>query len=126
MEAFASPQAIFNAVIVFCGGIVTFASALTIVLKAVGKAREPGKQQDARIAALEEQVTAIESRLQLGNRRFETDTNRVDRLEQTMRETDKIIVEGLQALTSHAIDGNNIQELKEAKRSLDEYLINKL
>ena len=43
-----------------------------------------------------------------------------------MKETNRVIIESLQALTAHAIDGNNSQELKEAKKRLDDYLIKKV
>ena len=126
MEVMLTPQAVFNLIVVFCGAIVTVSAAITAIAKAVGKAREPDRKQDERISALEEEVRAIEDRLQLGNRRFESDADRVDTLEKTMKVTNKVIIESLQALTNHAIDGNNIQELKDAKKGLDEYLINRM
>lgn len=125
-EIITTPQEIMNMFLLFCGAIVTISAAIAVIAKAVGKAREPNKLQDDRIASLEIQVERINDRLQLGNKRFESDSDRVDALEQNMRETNKVIVESLQALTSHAIDGNNIAELKTAKKSLDEYLINKM
>ena len=105
---------------------MTVSAAITVLAKVVGKAREPNKVQDDRIAALEAQVESIQSRLVLGNQRFESDSTRVDALEKAMKVTNKVIIESLQALTSHAIDGNNIQELKDAKKGLDEYLINRM
>ena len=45
---------------------------------------------------------------------------------QTSMNTNKIIVESLQALTAHAIDGNNIEQLKNAEKNLNDYLINKI
>ena len=125
-EIVTTPQTIINIVLATCAAIVTISAAMTVIMKAISKAKEPNKLQDERIRALEDQVELINNRLQLGNKRFESDTDRVDRLEQSMRETNKVIIESLQALTSHAIDGNNIQELKDAKKSLDEYLINKM
>ena len=125
-EIVTTPQTIINIVLATCAAIVTISAAMTVIMRVISKAKEPNKLQDERIRALEDQVELINNRLQLGNKRFESDTDRVDRLEQSMRETNKVIIESLQALTSHAIDGNNIQELKDAKKSLDEYLINKM
>lgn len=126
MEIVLTPQQIFNLIVAVCGAIVTVSAAITVLAKVVGKAREPNKVQDDRIAALEAQVESIQSRLVLGNQRFESDSTRVDALEKAMKVTNKVIIESLQALTSHAIDGNNIQELKDAKKGLDEYLINRM
>lgn len=121
-----SPHELWNMSIALCGAIVTVSAAVTVIVKAVEKAKEPNLKQDDRITALEEAVRKINDRLQLGNKRFESDAGRVDLIERNMKSTNKVIIESLQALTSHAIDGNNIQELKDAKKSLDEYLINKM
>ena len=72
---------------------------------------------------MEEDVQKIEARLQLGNKRFEADAERADAIETGMRDSIKVIIETLQALTTHAIDGNNISELKEARKQLTEYLL---
>ena len=125
-EIVTTPQTIINIVLASCAAIVSISAAVTVIARAIGKAREPNKLQDERIAALEHQVEWINDRLQLGNKRFESDSGRVDALEQNMRETNKVIIESLQALTSHAIDGNNIAELKTAKKSLDEYLVSRM
>ena len=121
-----TPKEFFDLVVVVCGAIVTISAAITVIIKVVLKAKEPNKLQDEKIGVLEEKVRSIEERLKLGNKRFETDADRVDTIENSMRKTNKVIIESLQALTSHAIDGNNIQELKDAKKGLDEYLIDKM
>ena len=126
MEIIVTPSQIWTGIIALCSALVTISAAIAVIAKAVSKAREPNRVQDARIGALEDKVGRIEDRLQLGNRRFEADAGRVNNLENSMKATNKVIIESLQALTSHAIDGNNIQELKDAKKSLDEYLINKM
>lgn len=121
-----TPHELVNIILAVCGAIITISGAIAIIIRAVEKAREPNKKQDERIAQLEQDVRKINERLQLGNVRFQSDAERVDTLEQSVRETNKVIIESLQALTAHAIDGNNIDELKEAKKRLDDYLINKV
>ena len=59
-----------------------------------------------------------------GSKHFAADSKRIDDLEESMKATNRIIIESLQALTAHAIDGNNTQELKDVKKSLNNYLIN--
>ena len=71
-------------------------------------------------------MEAIDERLHRGSDRFAQDSERVEALETNIRQTNKIIVEGLQTLISHAIDGNNEVELKNAKHKLDEYLISRM
>ncbi len=126
MEIIVTPSQIWTGIIALCSALVTISAAIAVIAKAVSKVREPNRVQDARIGTLEDKVSRIEDRLQLGNRRFEADAGRVNNLENSMKATNKVIIESLQALTAHAIDGNNIPELKEAKKSLDEYLINKM
>ena len=118
-----TPQDIVNTLLAICGAIITVSAAFTVIYKAIMKAKEPDKMQDERISSLEDQVTKIEARLELGNRRFETDQTRVDNLEYKMNESIRVIIESLQALTAHALDGNNDQELKAAKKQLTEYLL---
>ncbi len=120
-----SPHDILNIILAVCGAIITISAAIAVVTKAIDKAKAPDKLQDQRITNLEESVKKINERLERGDRRFELDTHRVDALEAAMRKSNKVIIESLQALTAHAIDGNNIDELKSAKHALDQYLIEK-
>lgn len=120
-----TPHDIFNMILAICGAIITISAAITIIVKAVDKAKAPDKLQDQRITDLEESVKKINSRLDQGDRHFDMDTQRVNNLEEAMRKSNKVIIESLQALTAHAIDGNNIDELKSAKRALEQYLIEK-
>lgn len=121
-----TPHDIINIILGVCGAIITISGAIMVIIKAVDRAKAPNKKQDERIDALEEDVKKINERLQLGNERFQSDSERVDALEEQMKATNKVIIESLQALTAHAIDGNNIQELKDAKKGLDDYLLNKI
>lgn len=118
-----TPQDVVNTILAICGAIITISAALTIILKAIQKMREPDKKQNERISALEEHVDRIEERLTLGNRRFETDTARVDELESAMKESNKVIIKGLLATTDHLINGDNIAGLKEARKELSDYLV---
>lgn len=121
-----SPQDIFNMFMVLCGAIITVSSAITVIVNLVRKTKEPDKIQNDRITKLEKDVSDINVRLEIGDARFKTDTDRVNELESNMRKTNKVIIEGLQALIAHAIDGNNQEDLKQSKKKLDEYLVNKL
>ena len=108
------------------GAIITLSSAGAVIANIIHKAKAPNKKQDERLAALEEDVKKIEERLELGNQRFENDANKLVALEHSMKTTNKIIIESLQALTAHAIDGNNIEQLRQSEKSLNDYLIEKI
>lgn len=97
-----------------------------VIINVANKAKAPNKKQDERIDKLEADVKQINKRLDDGSKHMNQDDEQIRQIEANMSATNKIIIESLQALTSHAIDGNNIQELRDAKRNLDEYLINKV
>lgn len=121
-----TPAEVWQLILVICGAIITVSGAISVIINLANKAKEPNKMQDQRIKALEEKVDEITGRLKEGDKHFDSDSERMDALERSMKETNRVIIESLQALTAHAIDGNNSQELKEAKKRLDDYLIKKV
>lgn len=121
-----TPQDIVNVILAFCGAIITISAAFAVIWKVIDHFKAPDKQQDEKIEALEKDVKDIKERLEEGDRRFQKDYERMNDIEEGFRKVTKIIIESLQALTAHAIDGNNTEELKGAKKSLDNYLMNKI
>ena len=114
-----TPQDIVNVILAFCGAIITISAAFAVIWKVIGYFKAPDKEQDEKIEALEKDVKEIKGRLEEGDKRM-TD------IEEGFRAVTKIIIESLQALTAHAIDGNNTEELKDSKKRLDAYLMNKI
>lgn len=117
-----SPHDIMMIIIAVCGAIVTISGAVAVILKLITKAHEPEKKQNERIEELEQEVHSIHERLKLGNVRFQSDMERMDKMEKSFKEINIVIIEGLQALTAHAIDGNNTEALAKSKTNLDTYL----
>ena len=109
----------------FAGGLSTISAGIAVIVNIIHKAKEPNKKQDERISALEDDVKKINERLEQGNQRFESDANKLAELEKSMKDSNKIIIRSLQALTAHAIDGNNIEQLRTAEQTLNDYLIEK-
>ena len=120
------PAELWNVVLAIGGGILTLSGAGAVIVNIIQKAKAPNQEQNKRLDALEQNVKQIEERLKLGNKRFELDAGKMDDLETAMKNTNKIIVESLQALTAHAIDGNNFEQLRSAEKSLNDYLIDKI
>ena len=121
-----NPTDLWQVIVAISGGIVTLSGAGAIVATVIHKAKAPNQKQNERIAALEERAKKIEERLELGDKRFEVDAKKMDDLERTMKTSNKIIIESLQALTAHALDGNNTEQLRRAVKSLNDYLIDKI
>ena len=97
-----------------CGAICTMSAALAVICGVFKKAKEPENIQNGRLDQLEAQVKKFAEYLDRDNKRL----NAVD-------EGNRITQRALLALMSHAINGNDVDELVKAKKSLENYLIDK-
>ena len=86
-----------------CGAVCSFAAVLGVFYKAVVKATEPERVQDQRLDALEKKVDQFGTYLDRDNRRL----NALD-------EGNRVTQRALLALMSHALNGNDVAELKRA------------
>ena len=121
-----TPAELWSVVLAVCGAIITVSGAIAVIVNFVHKAKEPNKIQNERIDTLEKNVKEINDRLERGDRHFISDAERMSSIEHEVKTTNKVIIESLQALTSHAIDGNNVEQLKQSEKTLNNYLINKI
>ena len=121
-----NPVDLWQVIVAVCGGIIALSGAGGVIYGLVNKAKSPNVKQNARLDALEEDVKKINVRLDFDNNRFADDSDKMREIEAAMKVTTQIMIESLQALTAHAIDGNNIDQLKAAEKSLNSYLINKI
>ena len=84
--------------------------------------KEPTKQLETRIGALERTVNyEMAERFKQYDSHFDRDLRRLESLEDGNRVTQQVLL----ALVSHALDGNDVDALKEAKKNLEKYLINR-
>lgn len=120
-----TPQEIINTILALCGAIITISAAMTVIIKAVEKLRQPNKKQDERLDKVEQDIKGIRERLRDGDHQFFLDTERMGKIETSQKEINIIIIESLQALTKHAIDGNDVESLRESKKRLDDFLTEK-
>lgn len=109
-----TPAQLIAGVCAISGTITAVAAVIAIVVKLVNKAKAPGQAQDERIHALETDVDQLKK--WAGN-----DKKAIADIEEGNRVTQKALL----ALLSHAIDGNNTEELRTAKTDLNDYLIKK-
>ena len=85
-----------------------------IISGIVTKVKSPNVRQDERITSLETRTDQIEKHLDNDNKRL-----------QEIEKGNRITQQSILALMRHAIDGNNIDQLREAESSMQEYLIQK-
>lgn len=82
----------------------------------VSKTKEPTKLLEARLATME---TLVTQRFSLYDDHFAKDLGRIEKIE----EGNKVTQQALLALLNHAIDGNDIAEVRKASKDLTDYLI---
>ena len=97
-----------------CGAITAVAAAVTVIIKAVQKAKQPEKTQNERIEKLEHWRADVERMLDNDNKRLIA-----------IEEGNRITQEALLALLGHAKNGNNTDQIIKAEQDLKQYLINR-
>lgn len=105
----------------FAGAIITLSTACGVIVHLISKLREPEKKQNERITACETRLDKLDVVIEKFQGYFSNDDRRFKEIE----EGNKITQTSLLALLKHAINGNDTKSLKEAEKSLEEYLINK-
>lgn len=100
--------------------IVTFVMLLLnsflTVYSLIQKTKEPTNKLDSRVDNLER---LIDTKFREYDLYFDRDLKRIKELESG----NIIVIEALQALLKHAVDGNNIEEMKDAEKKLGKYLL---
>ncbi len=96
------------------GALVVLANAWEKIMKAIKAAKAPNAEQDKRIGDLEAWKKSADDK-------FDNDNKRIGKLESGDRVTHKALL----ALLDHSLDGNNVQQMQEAKASLQDHLVSK-
>ena len=114
------------------GAIVTIGAVTTIIFKLVNRLKAPEAKQNERLDALEKKYDALSEDLKEQKKQrdetitqfmqyFTNDDNRFKAIERS----NKVTQNALLALLKHALNGNDLQALKDAEKSLEAYLIEK-
>lgn len=108
-------------ILYICGGIVTVAAVVSVVVRFIQFLRRPKFLQDDRIAAIENRIDVLEAQHDAYDKFFDNDKKRLDRIDEGNRVTQHALL----ALLAHGIDGNDTDALKNAKHELERYLISR-
>lgn len=100
-------------ILAIASAIVLISNAVEKVVKAIKAAKAPETNQNKKIADLEDRVKKVEEKL-------ENDKKQIA----VIREGNHVLTKGMFALLEHGINGNNIDQMKDAKHDVEEYLIN--
>ena len=116
-----TPAQLIALILSVCAAIVTISAAIGVVAKALDKARAPEKEQNERLDAHEKRLNALDDIIVKFREYFDNDDRRFKEIEKS----NKITQSALLALLKHSINGNDTESLKEARKNLEEYLIEK-
>ena len=116
-----TPAQLIAVILSVCAAIVTISAAIGVIAKALDKARAPEKEQNERLDAHEKRLNALDDIIVKFRESFDNDARRFKEIEKS----NKITQSALLALLKHSINGNDTESLKEARKNLEEYLIEK-
>lgn len=116
-----TPNEIYAIIIGVCAAIVTVSAAVGVIIKAIDKARAPEERQNSRLDIIDKRLDDIDKTIATFREYFTNDDNRFKAIEKS----NKITQTALLALLKHSLNGNDVDSLKDAEKSLEEYLIEK-
>lgn len=116
-----TPAQLLALILAVCGAIVTISAAIGVITKAIDRAKAPEKQQDERLNAIERRLDDNDKTVEKFKEFFANDDNRF----KAINKSNKVIQTALLALLKHSLNGNDTDSLKEAEKSLEEFLIDK-
>ena len=104
---------IWAIVLTAASAIVLLSNAAEKIAKAVKAAKAPEQRQDDEISEIKTRLSKLETKLSKDE----------DQLKDT-KECNRVLTEGMLALLEHGINGNNIDQMRKAKKGVESYLIN--
>ena len=116
-----TPAQLIALILSICGTIVTISAAIGVIVKALDKARAPEREQNKRLDDHDKRLGALEEIAVKFREYFDNDDRRFKEIEKS----NKITQAALLALLKHSLNGNDKESLKNAEKSLEEYLIDK-
>lgn len=111
-------------IVALCNFILVIAAVGALALNAAKRVNKPNEIQDEKIEDLRDRVTDHDKQFNDIRIKLDHDKKRLDEIESVSRVTNRVIIQTLQVLVRHGIDGNNKEELVEADRELNKYLLN--
>lgn len=116
-----TPAELVSIILGICASIVTISAAIGVIAKLIVKARAPETEQNIRLDTIDKRLDDIDKTIATFREYFANDDNRFKAIERS----NKVTQSALLALLKHSLNGNDTEALKEAERSLEEYLIDK-
>lgn len=116
-----TPGEMISLILGICAAIVTISAAIGVIAKVLDKAKAPEVTQNIRLDTIDKRLDDIDKTIAQFREYFTNDDNRFKAIEKS----NKVTQTALLALLKHSLNGNDMDSLKEAEKSLEEYLIDK-
>lgn len=100
-------------ILAVASAIVLISNAMEKIVKAVRVAKAPEQRQDDAIEEIKKRLDKVEREILSDEKQLKD-----------ARECNHVITKGVLALLDHGINGNNIDQMKEARGDVEKYLIN--
>lgn len=100
-------------ILALSGAVKTVGDAVEKIIKIFRAAKAPEKAQNAEIEELKTRLDSVE-------RKLENDKKAIS----DAKECNHVLTKGMLALLEHGINGNNIDQMRDAKNGVEAYLIN--
>lgn len=97
-----------------CGAIITVLTVWNMVESRVKSIKEPTQTLSSRVAVIESKIEEYEQR-------FKRDKEKIEEIEKGNRITQRSLL----ALLNHDLIGDNVEEMTDVKKELENYLINR-
>lgn len=104
---------IWPTILAVASAIVLLSNAVEKIVKAVKAAKAPEQRQNNEIEGIKARLDKIEREILLDEKQLKD-----------ARECNHVITKGVLALLDHGINGNNIDQMKDARSDVEQYLIN--
>lgn len=116
-----TPSELIAVILGICSAIVAISAALGVIARLISKAKAPEIEQNMRLDEIDKRLNEHDDILATFREYFANDDNRFKAIEKS----NKVTQTALLALLKHSLNGNDIDSLKTAEKSLEEYLIDK-
>ena len=116
-----TPAELIGFITAIGGAIVTVGAVTTLFFKLFNRLRAPETKQNERIDDLEKWRAETDNTLKAFSQYFANDDTRFKDIERS----NKITQGALLALLKHALNGNDLESLKDAEKELEAYLLDK-
>lgn len=107
------------------GIVLTILNVIDKLVSFKKMAKAPEEEQNLKIRGLEAEVADLKRQIKRHDEYFNNDKTRLDSMEKETKHVNTIVIKSLQALTEHALNGNNTEQLHECSKEMNEYLIAK-